>query len=212
MNILLVDDHPLFCEAAKALVTRHWPQAMLQSCGTLSGALAALSTGRCDLLLLDLTLTDSDGLATLQQVRRACPALTVVVLSADERRETVLAAIDAGASGYIPKSSNPQAMRQALQVVLDGGVFLPPATLVQDGHAAARGAPPADPLAGLSARQIDVLRLLVRGLPNKTIARELDVSEATVKTHMAALYRKLEVDSRTQAVLAAARLGLRLGA
>jgi DNA-binding NarL/FixJ family response regulator len=196
MDILLVDDPPLFCDAAAALVARHWPKSTLHACGTLAQALARLAERARDLLLLDLSLRDSDGLATLAAVREAAPQVAVVVLSADARPATVMAAIDAGAAGYITKSSSAEAMRQALQTVFDGGEEL------RGTHA----------LADLSARQIDVLRLLLRGLSNKAMANELQVYEATIKTHVAALFRKLEVDNRTQAVLAAARLGLRLAA
>jgi DNA-binding NarL/FixJ family response regulator len=140
-----------------------------------------------------------------------------VVLSADERAGTVTAAIEAGAAGFIAKTANATQLCGSLQTVLDGGVCVP-ASCLSDVHAAAAqrhaasgGDALVDPLTqDLSARQVDVLRLLVQGQPNKAISRELALSESTVKTHVAAVFRKLGVSNRTQAVLAAARLGLRL--
>jgi DNA-binding NarL/FixJ family response regulator len=128
-----------------------------------------------------------------------------------------MAAIGAGAAGYIPKTADAESMLAALRVVLAGGVYLPPSVL--ERRAADRpgsrawSPPPQRPEdLGFSPRQADVLRLLIEGQPNKLISRELDMSESTVKTHLAAIFRKLDANSRTQAVLAAARLGLRLGA
>ena len=138
-----------------------------------------------------------------------------MALSADEKRETILAAIAAGAAGYIPKTSQSGVMLEALRFVLSGGVYLPAAVLEQraserPGAVAADVAQRSSEDLGLSPRQVDVLRLLVEGKSNKLIARDLTMSESTVKTHLEALFRRLSVNSRTQAVVAAARLGLRL--
>jgi DNA-binding NarL/FixJ family response regulator len=209
---LLVDDHALFRESVALLVEHRIPELRLALAGDIAGALDALRVDPdCSLVLLDLGLPDSTGMTGLERLRDAAPAVAIVVLSADERPETVLGAIDRGAAGFIPKSADSAAFTQALRDVLEGRVHLPPQALQ-------RGAPPRsydlgdDGDLGLSPRQLDVLRLLVEGRSNKLIMRELDLSESTVKTHLQAIFRRLDVNSRTQAVVAAARLGLRLSA
>lgn len=152
-------------------------------------------------MLLDLNLPDSRGLDTLMQLREAAPMARVIVLSADDRAETVMAALDGGASGFIPKSADATALDQALRTVLGGGVHVPPA--VARGPDAGTGSE----LPPLTARQLDVFRCLVSGLSNKLIARELALSDSTVKTHVQAIFDKLGVTSRAQVVLHAARMG-----
>lgn len=204
MNALLIDDHALFRDALSLLIEQHFPEFRHRHAGTMREALDVLARHPdITLALLDLGLPDSDGLASLERIREAAPHVTVVVLSGDDRRETVLAAIDAGAAGFIPKSARGSALAQALRVVLEGGVHVPPAALDAVRPATAQ---PLD----LSPRQVEVLRLLIEGKSNKLICRELELSESTVKTHLGAIFRRLDVNSRTQAVLAAARLGLRL--
>lgn len=209
---LLVDDHALFRDGVALLVEHRIPELALASAGDIAGALEALRADPdCSLVLLDLGLPDSSGMAGLERLREAAPAVAIVVLSADDRPETVLGAIDRGAAGFIPKSADSAAFTAALRDVIGGRVHLPPqalqrAALPVPDHAADGGE------LGLSPRQLDVLRLLVEGRSNKLIMRELDLSESTVKTHLQAIFRRLGVNSRTQAVVAAARLGLRLSA
>jgi DNA-binding NarL/FixJ family response regulator len=208
LNLLLVDDHALFRDGLAMLLAHHWPAWKLQCAGSLAEALAAVH-GHADLSLavLDLALPDSAGLEGLARLREAAPELTVVVVSADERRETVLAAIDAGAAGFIGKSADSAGFMAALRTVLSGGVWLP-ASVLGDGPA-----PPSEgeeALKSLTPRQRDVLWRVLEGKPNKLICRDLDMAPSTVKTHLAEIYRRLGVRSRTQAVVAAARLGLRL--
>lgn len=211
MSWLLVDDHPLFCDAMGLLLARRWPGLRLQHVGSLAQARDKLHALRPDLVLLDLNLPDARGLQALLALRDEFPALALLVISGDDRTELVHAAIEAGAAGFISKTADAEALCGQLQTVLDGGVCLP-ATCLGDAHAtvAQRHAQAQALLQALSPRQLEVLRLLVQGLPNKTISRELALSEATVKTHVAAVFRKLGVVNRTQAVLAAAQLGLRL--
>lgn len=209
---LLVDDHALFRESVALLVEHRIPELRLALAGDIAGALDALrAEPDCSLVLLDLGLPDSSGMTGLEQLREAAPAVAIVVLSADDRAETVLGAIDRGAAGFIPKSADSAAFTHALRTVLDGRVHLPPQTL-QRAAPPLGDAPGDDGELGLSPRQLDVLRLLVEGRSNKLIMRELDLSESTVKTHLQAIFRRLDVNSRTQAVVAAARLGLRLSA
>lgn len=207
MKTLLIDDHPLFREGLALLMASAFPQLDIRQAGSIGQAIERLrAEPDIDLALLDLGLPDSTGTQSLRRLREAAPEVTVVVLSADESPETVLGAIDEGAAGFIPKTSQPGAMRAALETVFAGGVYLPPGVL-----GLRTDTPPTEALLGLSPRQLDVLRLLIDGKANKVICRELELSESTVKTHLAAIFRRLEVNSRTQAVVAAARLGLRLG-
>ena len=209
MKCLLVDDHALVRDALALLIALHHPQVGLRHAGRLGEARAVLAAEPdVDLVLLDLSLPDSAGLTTLIAVREAAPATRIVVLSADDRPQTVLAAIDAGAAGFIPKTTESRSLRAALETVLGGGVHVPqPAP---DAAQIAPRQPASVGELGLTQRQIDVLRLLVDGHSNKLIARGLDLSASTVKTHLEAIFQRLEVNSRTQAVVAAARLGLRL--
>lgn len=205
MQILLIDDHTLFRDALALLIAHRFPDVAVRHAGSLDEAgrtLAAEPALR--LALLDLSLPDSSGPEAVHRLKGLAEHVTVVVVSADERPETVLAAIDAGAAGFIPKTARRAMLEDALETVLDGRVFVPQQTYSDLAPLA-----PDEPL-DLSPRQRDVLRLLIEGKPNKTICRELDLSESTVKTHLAAIFRKLDVTSRTQAVVAAARLGLKL--
>lgn len=204
---LLVDDHALFRDSVALLVAHRLPELELALAGDIAGALAALHDDPArGLVLLDLALPDSRGMSGLERLREAAPAARIVVLSADERPETVLGAIDRGAAGFIPKSADGTAFAAALRSVLDGRVHLP----AQELQRAPVGRADEFGDLGLSPRQLEVLRLLVEGRSNKLIMRELGLSESTVKTHLQAIFRRLDVNSRTQAVVAAARLGLRL--
>lgn len=218
MKVLLVDDHALLREGVALVMEREFAGLQLLQAATLAEMRSAIAQhADIQLVLLDLTLPDGNGIAELPRLHEVAPNARIVALSADESTETVMAAINAGAAGFIPKSVQSGAMLQALRVVLGGGIYLPNAAL--DRRATPRpGAtgwvvPQAlgPEQIGFSPRQADVLRMLIDGMPNKAIGRELEMSESTVKTHLAAIFRKLDANSRTQAVVAAARLGLRLG-
>lgn len=207
MKCLLVDDHALIRDALALLIAMHHPHVDLRHATCLADARDLLQADPdIRLVLLDLALADSSGITTLARVREVSPLSRVVVLSADDRAETVLAALDAGAAGFIPKTTESNVLRRAIATVIDGGVYLPPIEL-PDAPAAA---PSTTENLGLTPRQVDVLRMLVDGRSNKSIARALELSPSTVKTHLEAIFARLHVSSRTQAVVAAARLGLRL--
>lgn len=201
MKALLVDDHALFSEGLALLMAQAFDGVTCLQAGTLA---QALETGAAHpdlgLILFDLGLPDSQGLSGVRRLREALPRPVLVVLSADDAAQTVLDSLDAGAAGFIPKSARPDLMREALGHVLGGGIYLPRSLLGR----------PEPGAADLSERQLEVLRLLIAGHSNKHICRELDLSESTVKTHLAAIFRKLDVNTRTQAVIKAASLGLRL--
>jgi DNA-binding NarL/FixJ family response regulator len=221
MKTLLVDDHALFREGLTLLITQGFPQILPLEAGDIAEATRQLDRHPdIGLVLLDLAMPDSAGTSGLKHLREHAPQAMLVVLSADDSPETVLAAIDAGAAGFIPKTARAGVMQGALRTVLGGGVYLPPAVLLERsesaGYAEVTAAfdtpgPGVDDAIGLSPRQCDVLRLLIEGKPNKLICRELELSESTVKTHLGSIFRRLGASSRTQAVVAAARMGLRLG-
>ncbi|MEP6874805.1 MAG: response regulator transcription factor [Burkholderiales bacterium] len=208
---LLIDDHTFLREALALVMAREMTLLTVLQAGDLAHARELLRAHPdIGLVLLDLTLPDGHGLELLPELREATAA-RLVVMSADDSEHTILAAIQAGAAGYIPKTLDSAGMLEALHLVMAGSVYLPPRWLAgtQGVHAASpRTRDVAD--LGLSPRQGEVLRLLIEGRPNKSISRELEMSESTVKTHLAAIFRKLDANSRTQAVVAAARLGLRL--
>lgn len=197
----------MFREGLALLLAHEFPQWALAQAGSLEQATARLAEdAEIGLVILDLSLPDSTGLATLTRLRQRAPGPRYVVLSASDDRELVESAIEQGAAGFVPKSSQTGAMLGAMRAVLDGGVVLP-TSFCDAAPAPARTATEA---LGVSPRQSDVLRLLIEGKSNKAISRDLGIAESTVKTHLETLYRKLDATSRTQAVVAAARLGLRL--
>ena len=204
MKTLLIDDHALLRETLAAVMGQTWPKLVVLQAGSLAEA-CALCDAHPDLrlVLLDLGLPDAQGLQCLRALHARAPWARHVVLSAQEHPALVLQAIEAGAVGYIPKTADLRQMRGALQHVMDGGISLPPGMPMPDMA-------PGCGQQSLTPRQRDVLGLLVDGHPNKTIGRQLGLSPSTVKTHMEAIFRQLGVRSRTQAVLVAARLGLRL--
>lgn len=221
MKLLLIDDHPLFRDGLSLLIQHrlslpdHAALTLLEA-GDLTEASAVVQAHPdVGLALLDLNLADRQGLDTLEQWRAIAPDVPVVVLSADDRPATIVSAIDRGAAGFIPKTAQAATMQDALRRVLAGEVYLPELLEVEDAAGARallpdeEGSPEA--VLGLSGRQLDVLRLLIEGKPNKEICRMLVLSESTVKTHLSAIFRKLRVSSRTQAVVAVARAGVALG-
>jgi DNA-binding NarL/FixJ family response regulator len=216
MKALLVDDHALFRSGLMLLLAARFPDVEMREADGLTPALAHLAAEPdIELVLLDLGLRDSDGLPTLRRLRAVSEERTIVVLSANDDTDTVIAALNEGAAGFIPKSTRGKGVEQALRVVLDGGIYLPPvvytavAPLPELEQTDEERSSEAIDRLGLSPRQVDVLRLLTAGQSNKVICRELDVAESTIKTHLLALFRKLGVTSRTEAVVAAARIGLK---
>ena len=214
MKILIVDDHVLIRQGIRELVRTLSPDATVLEAGNSATALAsAAAEPALDLVLLDLMLPGTDGMSTLDLMRARHPDIPVVVLSSREDRASVVDALDRGAMGFIPKSFPAAALLAALRHVLAGGVYLPPET----GDPGAAPAPTADRAKtpsdiGLTDRQAQVLALLVQGKPNKLICRELGLAVGTVKIHMTGILKALGVTSRTQAVIAVGRMGLRLDA
>jgi DNA-binding NarL/FixJ family response regulator len=215
MKILLVDDHALFREGLKLLLAKLNRQAEVLDAHDLAAALevAEQDTG-IELVLFDLGLPGVTGLAALAEFRRLNPALPVVVLSGLTDRRTVIEALEHGAMGFIPKSATPETLDHALQTVLNGGIHLPASTM-EDAEPLrfVPGCPPLKQMSelNLTERQIQVFKLIVQGRPNKLIARDLGVSESTVKAHIKPILKALNVTSRVGAILEVARLGISLG-
>lgn len=226
MKILLIDDHPLFREGVALLLKPLVDGLETWEAGSCEEAFELLARrGSADLVLIDLNLPGLSGLEGLKQLRQDHPDVPVVVMSSADDKDTVLAVLDAGAMGFIPKSSTSQVMLGALRLILAKGIYLPPSVFLAARAAPAVGpapagvaaAPPANAVEagrkpaelGLTPRQADVLHLLLQGKPAKLIGRQLNLSLSTVKAHTSAVLRALNVTTRTQAVLAASRLGLR---
>jgi DNA-binding NarL/FixJ family response regulator len=221
MQVLIVDDHPLIREGL-ARVTRGLDGiSEVFEAADATAAMAALERVEFGLILLDLGVPGADGLSLLETLRGARPEVPVVIVSASDGRAEVFGALDAGAMGFISKRSSTSMLLAALKVVLAGGVSVPPHVAEQPDDALAAHASTVDADAaaasaaaitrlGLTDRQVDVLTLMVQGMPNKAICRDLGLSEGTVKTHISAILRALEVANRTQALFAVSRLGLRL--
>jgi DNA-binding NarL/FixJ family response regulator len=182
-----------------------FPHVVLREAANLSAALKQLRRPPAvEMVLLDLGLSDSQGMDSIDRVQAAAPDVTLIVLSGDDQPETVLTSIEHGASGFIPKTARSGVIETGLRTVIEGGVYIPRAAVQL-----LRGVRSAESLGlGLSQRQIDVLHGLAAGEATKAMARRMAVAESTIKTHLLGIYRKLSVSSRTEAVLAAARYGL----
>ncbi|MFG6468486.1 LuxR C-terminal-related transcriptional regulator [Roseateles sp. BYS87W] len=205
MCFLLIDDHALLRDGLALMLAAANPGTPCVQAGSLGEGLdIARSRPDLRLVLLDLDLPDSHGPTGIPAVMDACPTARVVVLSAHEEPATVEACIEAGASGFVHKSAGFDELSAALALVTQGGIPLPQRLL----QGSAR--PLDSALDALSARQHEVLQQLLRGASNKVIERELGLSASTVKTHLAEIYRRLGAANRTQAVVAAAALGLRI--
>ncbi len=209
MRILVVDDHPLIQVALKHVLEELDDSLELFQSHDASAARSALAvTPEVDLVVLDLTLPGCNGFEFLRELRCNWPGIPVLVLSATHDRATIESALDMGAVGFIPKTANAQLLLAAMRLVLAGGVYVPTES---GGFDELRPRPAAKPSElGLTVRQADVLKLLVQGKPNKLICRDLRLSEGTVKVHVSAILRALNVHTRTQVVIELARRGVRL--
>lgn len=206
-RILIADDHPLYRNAMRNVVADALGEVEILECEDIRSALGLLEDPGVDLVLLDLTMPDADGVDGLSRLREAGPATPIIVCSAQDDPALVRDCFKLGVSGYLPKSSGMEVTRHALQLVRGGGVYVPSEALAEtaakpeeegassdDGHEPATG--------DLTPRQRTVLSLLERGLSNKAIAREMGIGEITVKAHVSAILRKLGVENRLQAIIA----------
>jgi len=205
LHIVIADDHPLFRDALKLTLQNRLASASIEGAGSLEEATRLIAQREIDLVLLDLTMPGVQGLSGLLYLRAQFPSVPVIVISAIEDHAVARKCLAFGAAGYVPKSANVSEINEAIDRVLAGGLYLPlemegEADQDQDAEALAAR------LQTLTPQQVKVLMMLSQGLLNKQIAYELSVSEATVKAHVSAILTKLGVESRTQAVILAARI------
>lgn len=216
MRVLIADDHPLVRDALARTLRCVQPDAEVLEAADFAGALRVLQAEAVQLALVDLHMPGmgpglggeggiEGGIEGLRRLRLLCPGVPLVVASGEDDPAVIRAALAAGAVGFLPKAEQPEVLQQALRLVLGGGTYTPPQALadLQPGAPA-----PRPDASGLTPRQTDVLRCLMRGQPNKLIARELGLTEGTVKIHIAAILRVLQARNRTEAVVVARNLGL----
>ncbi len=205
-HFIIADDHPLFRGALRQTLSETFGDVRITEAGTLDEVAGVLETADdIDLVLLDLSMPGMRGFSGLMYLRAQYPSVPIVIVSATEDHAAIRRCIEFGAAGYIPKSLGIEAIHSALNAVLMGDIWLPADFAMESGEEdevkqlVAR-------LASLTPQQVRVLMMLSEGLLNKQIAHELSVSEATVKAHVSAILQKLNVESRTQAVIAANRI------
>ena len=207
-KILIADDHPLFREAICNVVAAGFPGSELLETSDLESALAiAREHDDLDLILLDLNMPGMHGLNGLISLRNETPSIPVVIVSAEEDKQVVLQAITYGAVGFITKSSPRAQMTEAIVQILAGDVYLP-SDIIRSNRTITRRTPDEAPLSpellyALTRKQLQVLERMAKGESNKQIAYHLDIAETTVKAHVSAILRKLDVSNRVQAILSA---------
>lgn len=210
---LIIDDHVLIRDAMRGMLEAFTEVSSVLEAATATDAERMLDeTANIGLVLLDLSLPDRDGITLLKSVRKNRPEICVIMLSASEDRAEMGAALEAGASGFIPKSATRDVMQSALRLVFSGGIYVPPEILARP-TARPPQRPPDSALRaatklGLTERQVEVLQFMMLGMSNKAICRALDIAEPTVKNHVTAILRALGATNRTEAVMAAASLGI----
>ncbi len=210
LRIIVADEHPLIRIGLQEFLTRLSDEVEILEAKSLEDALETLDReGPFDLIITDLLVQAMKGFDGLRQLHQKAPDIPVVVLSVKDSAHDVRSAIEAGAMGFIPKTSSPEVMVNALKLVLSGGVYLPPNVLRgESGRTAAalggEGGGEAA-LSHLTPRQREVLALLAQGKTNKQIANELGLAAGTVKVHMSRILKALNVHNRTQAVIAASQ-------
>jgi DNA-binding NarL/FixJ family response regulator len=206
MKLLVVDDHPLFRDGLAALLMQaNANTQVFQACDSEAGVAMAQERDDLDAVFVDLMMPGITGEAAVKEFARRRPELPVIVLSSSENPSDVRRALNAGALGYIPKSASPQTVLSALQLVLTGNIYVPPLLAHAQEEAANQTNESTKPtaLTQLTERQLDVLKQLRDGVSNKEISARLGIAEKTVKAHVAAIFKTLNVVNRTQAANAA---------
>ena len=214
MKYLIVDDHALVAGALTLLLEDRDPEADVHTAATADAALELVDReGDADLLILDLSLPGVTGTELMEEIVRRQPMLKILVVSGLADQESIMRVLQLGAAGFVPKSLDTELLSSAIDFVLKGGVYIPSKLLTEsqkDGfftRTAARLKAPESAPPHLTDRQLDVLAQLAKGAPIKRICRELDLSQGTVKTHVAAIYRSFGASNRTEALIAARRAG-----
>lgn len=205
MKFLLVDDHALFREGMKYMLNEMEKNALILEAATSRKAIEiAENTPDINLILMDLRMPDMDGVSAMKEILMTSPAVLIVILTASERLSDMRMSLQGGAMGYIAKSVSPDIMTCALRLVLSGGLYIPPTLITETGQSCATE----NTGIALTPRQTEVLKLIVEGQSNKQIAYLLKLSEATVKAHISAIFKTLNVNNRTQAASIAKKLNL----
>ena len=200
-QLLIADDHPLYREALAATLSRHFQDCDLQQSEDLQSTLAQLHKSTADLLLLDLNMPGSEGFNGLAQIRSEFPAVPVVVVSGSDKDSVVRQAMSFGASGFLSKTAKPGEIIQCIDTVLQGGQWFDPEALSADKEDSLD-----ERLARLTPQQLRIFHLIAQGQLNKQIAYELEITEPTVKSHVTAILRKLELRDRKQLIREAQNL------
>ena len=214
MKYLIVDDHALVAGALTQFHLARDPEGAVHPAAPADAALELVDReGDADLLILDLSLPGVTGTELMEEIVRRQPMLKILVVSGLADQESIMRVLQLGAAGFVPKSLDTELLSSAIDFVLKGGVYIPSKLLTEsqkDGfftRTAARLKAPESAPPHLTDRQLDVLAQLAKGAPIKRICRELDLSEGTVKTHVAAIYRSFGASNRTEALIAARRAG-----
>jgi DNA-binding NarL/FixJ family response regulator len=219
VEILVVDDHVLIRSALRDVLKEVKSDATVLEASSCSQAMQVIAEHPdLELILLDLNLPDRDGFSVLTELGERNPPIPVVVLSAQQDRDSVNRALDLGALGFITKSGQLEVMVKALELVFAGGVYIPPEIRARDQPLARQPdakQPAKQPIGspadlGVTDRQVDVLSLMMQGKSNKAICRILNLAEPTVKNHVTAILKALKVSNRTEAVIAVGELGWKL--
>lgn len=206
-ELLIADDHPLFREALHGLMVKLYPTTTIYEAESINSLYSLVEDKpHADLLLLDLNMPGATGYSALVHLRSQQPQLPIVIISAHEDPVLIRRALDHGAMGYIPKSVDSKTLSIALQEILMGNTWLPDNLVTTTSTLGTEEQEAANLLRELTPQQFRVLQMVSTGQLNKQIAHELSVSEATIKTHMTAILRKLGATNRTQAVLIANQL------
>jgi DNA-binding NarL/FixJ family response regulator len=211
MKLLIVDDHPVLRDGLVALLQQANPDTtVLQARNASEGLALAEGCADLDVILLDLEMPGMKGLEAISEFGRKRPDVPVIVLSSSEDARDVRQSLASGALGYVPKSASQQVLISAIRLVLNGDLYVPPLILDDRSLQATPEIGDAKPerASTLTQRQIEILRLLSEGMPNKTIATRLDLSVKTVKVHITAIFKVLNVANRTQAGVAGRKAGI----
>lgn len=199
-QLLIVDDHALLRDTLTSSLENHFSDAEIKQADSLTACLALLTNGYDpDLIIYDLNLTDHQGATGITEIRSICSDIPVLVISAEQDKQTILACLSAGAAGFALKANPKQDFLHAVEQVLAGQIYFPDMALSQPAKGAIIGK---EKLASLTKKQLQVLALMAEGFANKEICHRLCIAETTVKTHVSEILRKLEVKNRTKAALA----------
>jgi DNA-binding NarL/FixJ family response regulator len=214
VNLLIVDDHALVRRGMSLVVSACFPDAEVAEAGNADEAIEAMTSG-IDVALVDVRMPDADGLELLRRIKSRWPDVPVIMLSSFDHAHYVRRALAEGAAGYMLKDATPEDLEQAIKVAVSGGGNVLSPKVIQNLFEAIDAAPTpqngsssARATGSLTQRETDILTLLAEGRSNRDISRALFLSEKTVKAHLAAIFRKLNVTNRTQAAMAAVSMGI----